>query len=68
MHEGFVFIALYVYTEYPEKFKDDVYDIIVKRSVLANAPSWVEYQAVEALKVAYPLWMISKRKLSSIVY
>lgn len=55
-HEGFVFIALYVYTEYPEKFKDDIYDIILNRSVLANAPSWVEYKAVEALKVAFPLW------------
>ena len=62
MHEGFVFIALYVYTEYPEKFKDDVYDIIVKRSVLANATSWVEYQAVEALKVAYPLWDDKQKK------
>ena len=62
MHEGFVFVALYVYTEYPEKFKDDVYDIIVKRSVLANAPSWVEYQAVEALKVAYPLWDDKQKK------
>lgn len=61
-HEGFVFIALYVYTENPVKFKDDIFDIIVKRSVLANAPSWVEYQAVEALKVAYPLWDDEKRK------
>lgn len=56
IHEGFVFIALYVYTKRPEKFKDNIYDTIVKRSVLANAPSWVEYQTVEALKVAYPLW------------
>ena len=55
-HEGFVFIALFVFTEYPEKFKDDIYAIIVNRSVLANAPSWVEYKAVEALKVAFPLW------------
>ena len=55
-HEGFVFIALYVYTEYPKRFKDDICDIIVNRSVLANAPSWVEYQSVEALRVAYPIW------------
>ena len=55
-HEGFVFIALYVYTKHPEKFKDNIFETMVKRSVLANAPSWVEYQAVEALKVAYPLW------------
>ena len=61
-HEGFVFIALYVYTENPEKFKDDIFDIIVKRSVLSNAPSWVEYQAVEALKVACPLWNDEQKK------
>lgn len=56
VHEGFVFIALYIYTAHPEKFNDNIYEIIVNRSVLANAPSWVEYQAVEALKVAYPIW------------
>lgn len=54
-HEGLVFIALYIYTSKPERFKDDTYEIIVKRSVLSNAPSWVEYQAVEALKVIFPL-------------
>lgn len=55
-HEGFVFIALYIFTEKPERFKDDIYEIIVNRMVLANAPSWVEYQAVEALKAAFNLW------------
>ena len=55
-HEGFVFIALYVYTNKPKRFKDDVREIILKRSVLSNAPSWVEYQAVEALRVSFPLW------------
>lgn len=55
-YECFVFIALYVYTVHPEKFKEDTYDIIFNRSVLSNAPSWVEYQAVEALKVVYPIW------------
>lgn len=54
-HEGFVFIALYIYTSHPERFKDDVYQIIVNRSVLCNAPSWVEYQAVEALRVTFNL-------------
>lgn len=54
-HEGFVFIALYIYTSHPEQFKDDVHEIIIKRQVLANAPCWVEYQAVEALRVAFPL-------------
>lgn len=60
-HEGFVFIALYVYTSYPEKFNESIYEIIVNRSVLYNAPSWVEYQAVEALKAAYPLWNDEKK-------
>ena len=53
-HEGLVFIALYVYTSHPNLFKDDIYDIIINRQVLSNAPGWVEYQAVEALKVAFP--------------
>ncbi len=55
-HEGFVFITLYVYTAKPERFKDEVFEIILERSVLSNAPSWVEYQAVEALRVSFPLW------------
>lgn len=54
-HEGLVFIALYIYTSHPELFKDDIYKIIMSRQVLANAPSWVEYQAIEALRTAYPL-------------
>ena len=61
LHEGFVFIALYVYTEHPEKFKDAINQLIVNRSVLSNAPGWVEYQAVEALKVSYPLWNDDQR-------
>lgn len=52
-HEGFVFIALYIYTSHPELFKDEVYEIIVNRQVLSNAPTWVEYQAIEALKVSF---------------
>ncbi len=55
-HEGFVFIALYIYTSEPKRFKEDSFEIILKRSVLSNAPSWVEYQAIEALKTSFPLW------------
>lgn len=51
--ECFVFIALYVYTQHYKKFVDDIYTIISQRSVLSNAPSWVEYQALEALKVSF---------------
>lgn len=42
-HEGFVYIALCIYTSFPDKFKDEAYDIFLNRSVLANAPSWVQY-------------------------
>lgn len=61
-HEGFVFIALYVYTEHPDKFKNDIYSILVNRSVLSNAPSWVEFQAVEALKVSFSYWDDAQKK------
>lgn len=51
--ECFVFIVLYVYTQHYERFVNDIYTIISQRSVLSNAPSWVEYQALEALKVSF---------------
>ena len=50
---GFVFIALYIYTSHPEVFKDHLCELICQREVLVNAPSWVEYQAVEALKASF---------------
>ena len=50
---GFVFIALYIYTSHSEVFKDNLCELICQREVLANAPSWVEYQAVEALKASF---------------
>lgn len=62
-HVGFVYIALYVYTSMPDIFKDDVFDIIIKRQVLANAPSWVEYQAVEALKATFCLFSDNQKKI-----
>lgn len=52
-HGGFVFIALYIYTSRPEVFKDNLCELICQREVLVNAPSWVEYQAVEALKASF---------------
>lgn len=61
-HEGFVFIALQIYTEHPDLFKEDAYGILKNRLVLSNAPSWVEYQAVETLKVNYPLWTDEQKK------
>lgn len=61
-HVGFVYIALYMYTSRPDLFKDDTYDIIMNRQVLANAPSWVEYQAVEALRVTFSLFSDDQKK------
>ena len=61
-HVGFVYIALYVYTSRPDLFKDDVFDIITRRQVLANAPSWVEYQTVEALKATFCLFSDDQKK------
>lgn len=55
-HSGFVFIALYIYTSIPNKFYSNTYDLIKNRSILANAPCWVEYQAVEALKKTWHLY------------
>ena len=48
-----MFIALYIYTSRPEVFKDNLCELICQREVLVNAPSWVEYQAVEALKASF---------------
>lgn len=64
-HGGIVFIALYVYTLRPDLFKENVYEIITQRNVLSNAPAWVEYQAVEALKVTFPL-MNNEQKIAVI--
>lgn len=64
-HGGIVFIALYVYTQRPDLFKENVYEIITQRNVLSNAPAWVEYQAVEALKVSFPL-MNDEQKIAVI--
>lgn len=54
-HEGFVFIALFVYASHPDLFKDEFCKLVESRLVLSNAPTWVEYQAVEALQIIFPL-------------
>lgn len=54
-HEGFVFIALYVYASYPEMFKDEFCDLVINRQILSNAPAWIEYQAVETLQEVFSL-------------
>lgn len=52
-YEGFVFIALFVFTEHPEKYFNNIYDILTSRSILSNAPCWVEYQGLKALKESF---------------
>lgn len=64
--EAFLFIALYVFTQYPEKYYNDIYTIIVCRSVLSNAPCWIEYQALEALKSSFQY--MSAEQQSEIVH
>ena len=57
-----LYISHFVYTSMPDIFKNDVFDIITKRQVLANAPCWVEYQAVEALKASFCLFSDNQKK------
>lgn len=64
-YECFVFIALYVYTEFPKEYVNEIYSIICKRPVLSNAPCWVEYQALEALKASFS-YMTSTQQLEVI--
>lgn len=64
-YDGFVFVALLVYTCHPELFHDSIYDVLTNRQVLCNAPCWVEYQAVEALKAGFE-WMNEAQKKSLI--
>lgn len=60
-YDGFVFIALYVYSERTDMFVNEAYQLIIKREVLSNAPCWVEYQAVELLEKTFML-MTRKQK------
>ena len=61
-HEGLVFIALYTYTLRAEMFFNEVYSIITQRHVLTNAPCWVEYQALEALKASFQYMSSGQQK------
>lgn len=55
-YDGLVYIALYGYTVKPTLYIDKIYAALVNRKLLANAPSLVEYQAAELLRVSYPLF------------
>ena len=62
IHVGFVFVSLYVYTQHPEKYFNDIYTLITQRKVLVDAPSWIEYQALEALKVSFCYMSVEQQK------
>lgn len=62
IHEGFVFVSLYVYTQHPEKYFNDVFSLVTQRKVLVDAPCWVEYQALEALKASFCYMSVGQQK------
>lgn len=53
-YEAFVFMAFYIYAEKAVLFHNETFLVLTNRSVLCNAPCWVEYQALEALKTSFP--------------
>lgn len=52
-YDGYVFIALYVYTTFASRFVNEIYGVITSRKILFDAPCWVEYQGLEALKASF---------------
>ena len=52
-NEIFVFIGLYCYALNPQHYSEEIYRVLTSRKVLANAPSWVVYQAAELLRVSF---------------
>lgn len=61
-HAGFVFISLYVYTQHPDKYFNEVYSIVTQRQVLSDAPSWIEYQSLEALKASFQYMSVEQQE------
>ena len=64
-YDGFVFLALYGYSQNAERFKNELYHALTNRKVLGDAPSMVQYQAREALGIAFPFFR--KEQKDSIV-
>ena len=54
-YDGYVFIALHIYTTFANRFVNEIYNAVTTRKILHDAPCWVEYQGLEALKAAFPL-------------
>ncbi len=62
-YEGFVFIALYIFTAKPIIYRDHVYNLIISRSILSNSTCMVEYQAIEALKNTFCLMSDTQKEI-----
>lgn len=60
-YDGIVFIALSCFAIAPEYYIDTIYNLLQSRKILANAPSWVEYQSAELLRVSFPLFCKKQR-------
>lgn len=56
VYDGLVYIALNGFYFNPDHYINKIYTNLIKRKLLVNAPSWVEYQAAELLRVSYPLF------------
>lgn len=66
-YDGYVFIALYIYTTFASRFVNDIYSVITSRKILFDAPCWVEYQGLEALKASF-IYMNDEQKKRIIDY
>lgn len=62
-YECFIYIALFLYTSEPNTFKDNFFNVIRTRSFFSNAPSLVQYQAIEALKKVFGLMSDTHKKI-----
>lgn len=62
-YECFVYIALFLYTSKPNIFKENFFNVIIKRSFFSNAPSLVQYQTIEALKSVFDLMSDTQKEI-----
>lgn len=60
-YDGIVFIALSCYTIAPAYYIDTIYNLLQSRKILANAPSWVEYQSAELVRASFSIFSQDQR-------
>lgn len=61
VYDGIVFIALSGYIVAPVHYIDTIYHLLQSRKILANAPSWVEYQSAELVRASFPFFSKKQR-------